>query len=140
MCTIKENGRTNQTPLLLIVQMALTGYSTAHATQTVCIGYSTVLYTFFIFFKRHASRLLISISLTFSLCTPFPGSCVLLQTHGYFVSTKEQKPLANAASAPAQCAPKQWKLLPSDIRHIQSSSPRGFKTASVKTDSPPQTS
>ena len=42
---------------------------------------------------------LLPISLTFSLCTPLPGSFVLLQTHGHFVSPLlEQKSLANAVS------------------------------------------
>ena len=41
----------------------------------------------------------LSISLTVSLCTPFPGRFVFLQTHGYFVSPMlEQKSLANAVS------------------------------------------
>ena len=54
-----------------------------------------------------------------SLCTPLPGSFILLQTHKYFVSPMlEQKPLANAVSLTA---------LPSDICHIQSS--HAFKTA-----------
>ena len=47
---------------------------------------------------------LLPISLTFSLCTPLPGSCVLLQTNGHFVSPMlEQNPLANTVSPTCSC-------------------------------------
>ena len=59
-----------------------------------------------------------------SLCTPFPlpGSFILLQTHEYYVVTK-----TFSQRYFSYCAPKQWKSLPSDIRHTQSS--HTFKTA-----------
>ena len=55
----------------------------------------------------------LSICLTFSLCTPLPGSFVLLQAHRYFASPiVKLKPLANALSRRILCLLISISFLP----------------------------
>ena len=61
---------------------------------------------------------LLPVSLTSSLCTPLPGSFVLLQTCVYFVSPMLKQ--TQSVNTFSYCAPKQWNSLPSNIRHVPS--------------------
>ena len=69
---------------------------------------------------------LLPVSLIFSLCTPLPGSFVLLQIHKYFVCPILEQNVWPPLFLLVCSAPKWWNSLPSDTCHIQSSC--AFKT------------
>ena len=69
---------------------------------------------------------LLPVSLIFSLCTPLPGSFVLLQIHKYFVCPILEQNVWPPLFLLGCSAPKWWNSLPSDTCHVQSSC--AFKT------------